>query len=84
MKMEVINLSPTEQRVLLLFESDGPSQEDVQVDEYLHAHELEPKRQYSETRDGKAYLVYYFGYCYLEDHLEGLLAMASESPQPQV
>ena len=83
MKIEVINLSPEEQRVLLLFDSDGPSPKDVQVDDYLHAHDLEPKRQYSETRDGKEYLVYYFGHCYLEDHLEQLSAMASEAPQPQ-
>ena len=83
MKIEVINLSPTEQRVLLLFDSDGPSLEDERVDDYLHAHELEPKRQYSETRDGKEYLVYYFGHCYLEDHMEQLTAMASEAPQPQ-
>lgn len=83
MKMEVINLSPTEQRVLLLFDSSGPSPKDEQVDDYLHAHELEPKRQYSETRDGKEYLVYYFGHCYLEDHMEQLSAMASEAPQPQ-
>ena len=83
MKMEVINLSPTEQRVILLFDSDGPSPKDKQVDDYLHAHELEPKRQYSETRDGKEYLVYYFGHCYLEDHLEQLSAMASEAPQLQ-
>jgi len=81
MKMEVINLSPTEQRVLLLFVSDGPSPKDEQVDDYLHAHELEPKRQYVETRDGKEYLVYYFGHCYLEDHLEQLSAMSSEAPQ---
>ena len=78
MKMEVINVSPKEQRVLLLFDSDGPLPKDEQVDSYLRAHELEPKRQYSETRDGKEYLVYYFGHCYLEDHLEQLTAMASE------
>lgn len=83
MKMEVINLSPTEQRVLLLFDSDGPSPEDVQVDDYLRARELEPKRQYSETRDGKEYLVYYFGHCYLEDHMEQLSSMTTEAPQPQ-
>ena len=85
MKMEVINLSSTEQRVLLLFDSgnDGPSPKDEQVDDYLQAHELEPKRQYWETRDGKGYLVYYFGHCYLEDHLEQLSAMASEAPQLQ-
>ena len=78
MKMEVINVSPKEQRVLLLFDGDGPPSKVEQVDTYLRVHELEPKRQYAETRDGKEYLVYYFGHCYLEDHLEQLTAMASE------
>ena len=49
----------------------------------MRAHELEPKRQYSETRDGKEYLVYYFGHCYLEDHMEQLSSMTTEAPQPQ-
>ena len=79
MKMEVLNQSPTEKRVLLLFDSNGLSLEDEKVDEYLRAHDLEPKRQYSETRDGKEYLVYYFGHCYLEDHLDQLSALASEA-----
>ena len=79
MKIEVLNLSDTEKRILFLFDSDGPSPEDEKVDEYLHAHDLEPKRQYSETRDGKEYLVYYFGSCYLEDHMGQLSALASES-----
>ena len=33
--------------------------------------------------DGKEYLVYYFGHCYLEDHMEQLSSMATEAPQPQ-
>jgi len=82
MKMEVLNLSAEEKRILLLFDSNGPSSEDEKVDEYLHAHDLEPKRQYSETRDGKEYLVYYFGHCYLEDHMEQLSALSGEA-QPQ-
>ncbi len=82
MKIEVLNLTATEKRVLLLFDSVGLSPEDEKVDEYLHANELEPKRQYSETRDGKEYIVYYFGNCYLEDHLDQLAALAGEA-QPQ-
>ncbi|MDA0988497.1 MAG: hypothetical protein O2783_05095 [Chloroflexi bacterium] len=82
MKIEVLNLTATEKRVLLLFDSAGLSPEDEKVDEYLHANELEPKRQYSETRDGKEYIVYYFGNCYLEDHLGQLSALAGEA-QPQ-
>ena len=79
MKMEVLNLSPTEQRIIMLFDSQDVTSEDERVDGYLHAHELEPKRQYWETRDGKEYLIYYFGHCYLEDHLEQLAAMATEA-----
>ena len=79
MKVEVINVGPKEQRVLLLFDSGGPSSEYERVDEYLHANDLEPKRQYSETRDGKEYLVYYFGHCYLEGHLDHLSALADEA-----
>lgn len=79
MKIEILNLSETEQRILLLFEGDGPSIEDQQVDRYLHTNELEPKRQYWETRDGKEYLVYYFGHCYLEGHMEQLYSMAGQA-----
>ena len=79
MKMELLNLSPTEQRILLLFESANISSRDEQVDEYLHAHELEPKRQYSETREGTDYLIYYFGGCYLEGHIDHLASMATEA-----
>ena len=50
MKMEVINLSPEEQRVLLLFDAKGPTPEDEQVDSYLQSHTLEPKRQYWENQ----------------------------------
>lgn len=76
MKMEVINLRASEQRVLLLFDAEGPSPKDESVDAYLHAHDLTPRRQYRETRDGTEYVVFYFGHCYLEDHMERLTAMA--------
>jgi hypothetical protein len=79
MKMEVIEVKPTEQRVLLLFDGDGPTSESEQVDEYLRANDLEPKRKYSEVRDGKEYMVYYFGQCYLEGHLDQLSALADDA-----
>ncbi len=79
MKLEVISIAPTEQRVLLLFDPSGPTPEDAEVDSYLQSHDLEPKRQYSETRDEKEYNVYYFGHCYIEDHLEKLASMATEA-----
>ena len=79
MKMELVQLDPKEQRILLLFDEEQPSPEDDQVRTYLQAHNLEPKRQYQEARNGKEYLTYYFGRCYLEDHLEQLTSMASEA-----
>ena len=77
MDMQVINLTPTEKRVLLLFDAEQESSEDERVVSYLSQHNLEPRRQYHEQRDGKEYLVYYFGHCYLEDHLSALKAMAT-------
>ena len=47
-----------------------------EVDQYLIDNQLEPKRKYSENRNGVDYLVYYFGHCYLADHLEILSEMA--------
>ncbi len=79
MKMELVQLTPKEQRILLLFDPEEPSPEDDKVRTYLKDHNLEAKRQYQESRDGKEYLTYYFGHCYLEDHLEQLAAMASET-----
>ena len=78
MKMEFVNLSEEAQRVLLLFDADGPSTGDEAVDAYLQANGLEPRRQYRETREGKEYFVYYFGHCYVEDHLDELAAMAEQ------
>ena len=79
MKLEVISIAPTEQRVLLLFDPAGPDSKDDEVNTYLQSNSLEPKRQYSETRDDKEYNIYYFGHCYIEDHLEKLASMATEA-----
>ncbi len=79
MKIEVITLTPEEQRVLLLFDPTGPTPQDQQVDAYLQKHQLEPKRHYHETREGKDYLVYYFGFCYLDGHREQLAGLATEA-----
>jgi hypothetical protein len=83
MKMELLSLSDDQKRILLLFDSSELSPEDEKIDEYLHANDLEPKRQYSEMRDGKEYLVYYFGHCYLEDYLDQLSAI-SGAAKPEV
>ena len=77
MKLEVINLTSTEQRVLLLFDTQRPSSEDAQVRSYLQDNSLQPRREYQETRDTNEYDVYYFGHCYLKGHLEHLVSLAS-------
>ena len=79
MKMETINLTPTEQRVLLLFGPESTPSEVDRVSGYLREHDLEPKRQYHEVRDGQEYLVFYFGHCYLEDHLPAIEAIMAEA-----
>ena len=76
MMLEVIEVPENEQRVILLFDEKG-SAEQQQVDSYLNAQGLEPKRQYTEVRDDKEYLVYYFGHCYLGDHIEQLSSIAT-------
>ena len=76
MNMEFLQVSPDEQRVILLFEESDQDEKLKEVDKYLINNQLEPKRKYSENRDGIDYLVYYFGHCYLADHLEILSEMA--------
>ncbi|MCL0031853.1 hypothetical protein M1N14_00155 [Dehalococcoidia bacterium] len=75
--MEFLQVSPDEQRVILLFKESDQDEKLKEVDHYLLNNQLEPKRKYSENRDGIDYLVYYFGHCYLADHLEILSEMAS-------
>tara|TARA_Y100000590_G_scaffold431952_1_gene547331 strand:- start:16429 stop:16671 length:243 start_codon:yes stop_codon:yes gene_type:complete len=78
MNMEFLQVTPDEQRVILLFEESDQDSKLREVDQYLISNQLEPKRKYSENRDGTDYLVYYFGHCYLADHLEVLSEMANE------
>ena len=78
MKIEVITADNCQDRVLLLFEGETPSEEDVRVDEYLSANNLSPKREYTENRDGTDYRVYYFGQCYISSHMDELEALAGE------
>jgi len=79
MKMEIITVSPGEQRVLLRFDPDAPSDADEQVRDYLKSNDLEPKREYQETYEGKEHEVYYFGHCYIESHLTQLTEMAAQA-----
>ena len=79
MKLEIIDITPDEQRVLLLFDNQAGETEHQQIDAYLKSNGLEPKRQYVENREDKEYLVYYFGHCYLGDHVDKLSSMARET-----
>ena len=81
MKMEVADITSDEQRILLLFDAHGSSlkSEQGQVDSYLESQGLSPKRQYFENRGDIEYLVYYFGSCYLDGHLDKLTSMAELS-----
>ena len=78
MKVEVINLTTAEQRILLLFD-EKESRDREEIDAYLTSYGLEPKRRYTENRDTIDYLVYYFGRCYLDEHINQLAAMATDS-----
>ena len=79
MKIEVKDTAECQDRVLLLFEGETPSEQDVLVDEYLRSNNLEPKRQYTENRDGTDYRVYYFGQCYIQSHMDELNALAEQA-----
>jgi hypothetical protein len=72
MRMETFDVAPDQRRVTLLFDPSGVSGEQGEVDAYLKAHDLSPKRQYTETRGDQEYMVYFFGHCYIEDHLTQL------------
>ncbi len=78
MKLEVITVAPEEDRVLLFFDPEDDSGDDDRVRSYLAENDLEPKREYTETRESADYNVYYFGHCYLKNHMEALTEMASE------
>ena len=78
MKLEVLDITSEEQRILLVFDGEESEQRE-KVDSYLKSHNLEPKRQYTENRNDKEHLVYFFGQCYLEGHTDQLASMAVES-----
>ena len=76
MNIETIDLDNGGQRILMVFDEQLDNARNVNVDEYLKAEGLEPKRTYQEMRDGKEYKVYYFGGCYLDGHMDKLNAIA--------
>ena len=69
MKIETIEITPGEKRILLLMESKSDSSPDKEVLTYLKANGIEAKKEYSEERDGQEYNIMYFGHCYLEDRI---------------
>ena len=81
MKMEFVDITSDEQRILMLFDAHGSTfqSEQGQVDSYLESQGLSPKRQYFENRGDTEYLVYYFGSCYLDGHLDKLTSMTESS-----
>ena len=78
MRLEVLDITPDEQRILLVF-GGKESNDREKVDTYLKSHNLEPKRQYTENRNDEEHLVYFFGQCYLEGHIDQLSSMATDS-----
>ena len=78
MKLEVVNITPEEQRILLVFQGNESDQRE-KIDTYLKSQNLEPKRQYTENRNDEEHLVYFFGQCYLEGHIDQLVSMATDS-----
>ena len=78
MKLEVLNITPEEQRILLVFDREESEQRE-KVDTYLKSHNLEPKRQYTENRNDEEHIVYFFGQCYLEGHIGELACMAVDA-----
>jgi len=59
-------------RVGLIFCEGDPDPEDAWVRSYLDAHQLAPRHQEKEERDGITCEVLYFGQCYLGQHLRHL------------
>jgi hypothetical protein len=60
-----------------MFDPEERTAGDRQVQSYLDSNGLEPRRIFRETRDESEYEVHYFGYCYIESHLDSLTRLAS-------
>ena len=78
MHIETIEVKETEQRVLIVMDKEYESNKKNLLDSYLESNTLSPKREYLEERNGKDYLVYYFGHCYIENHLENIGKIAEK------
>ena len=76
MKVETMMTDSCQERILLLFDSSEQGAKD-RVRSYLTANDISPRREYTETRDGAEYDVYYFGSCYIEGHMNNLTEAAA-------
>jgi hypothetical protein len=54
MLMQTYEVAPNQRPVVLLFDPSGASREQGEVDDYLKAHDLSTKRQYTETRGDRS------------------------------
>jgi hypothetical protein len=78
MKIEKMKIAPEEERVLIVIDKENDDNSKELLDSYLENNTLSPKKEYLEERDGKDYLIYYFGHCYIEDHLEKIGSIAEK------
>jgi hypothetical protein len=62
-------------RVGLIFREGEPDPEDAWVRAYLREHQLEPRHQLKEERNGTPCDVFYFGQCYLGQHVHAIQAL---------
>jgi uncharacterized Rossmann fold enzyme len=72
MQIETIKITEEEQRILIIIDKKSDNETKELLDSYLENNTLSPKKEYLEERNGKDYLVYYFGHCYIEEHLENI------------
>jgi len=72
MQIETIKIKEEEQRILIIIDKKSDNETKELLDSYLENNTLSPKKEYLEERNGKDYLVYYFGHCYIEEHLENI------------
>lgn len=61
--------------VFMYFKEDGPDEEDVEIKGYLQEHKLMPKQRTKTTVEDDECEVWYFGGCYLRNHLQEIMAI---------
>src|ERR671922_1210485 len=58
--------------ILLIFDQEQPDPEDEEAKRYLAERGLEPKRTFHTDMQGRDYVVWQFGGCYLGRHLDAI------------